>query len=109
MKLVQISDIHLVPHGALLFGEDPAARLRACVDDNNRHHADAQLCVITGDLTHDGDPAAYRVLADCVDKLVPPVRLLMGNHDDRAAFFDTNFGSRSVSPRRMRKSSMSWR
>jgi Icc protein len=86
MKLVQISDIHLVPHGALLFGEDPAARLRACVDDINRHHADAQLCVITGDLTHDGDPAAYRVLADCVGKLVPPVRLLMGNHDDRAAF-----------------------
>jgi 3',5'-cyclic-AMP phosphodiesterase len=86
MKLIQISDIHLVPDGNLLFGEDPVARFRACIADVNRHHADAELCIITGDLTHDGDEASYRILAACLADLIPPVRLLLGNHDDRPVF-----------------------
>jgi 3',5'-cyclic AMP phosphodiesterase CpdA len=86
MKLLQISDLHIVPPGETLFGSDPAARLRACIDDVNLHHADADLVVITGDLTHDGDPAAYDVLSECLASLIPPVQLLVGNHDERKAF-----------------------
>lgn len=86
MKVIQITDIHLVPDGKLLFGEDPVARFRACIADVNQHHPDADLCVITGDLTHDGDEASYRILDDCLAQLIPPVRLLLGNHDERPAF-----------------------
>lgn len=86
MKLIHISDLHLVPDGKLLFDEDPVARLRACIADINRHHSDAELCIITGDLTHDGDEASYRILAACLEQLIPPVRLLLGNHDERAVF-----------------------
>jgi Icc protein len=86
MKLIHLSDLHLVAPGEHLFGEDPAGRLRSCIDNINQHHADADLCVITGDLTHEGALAAYQVLAECLDALIPPVRLLMGNHDDRDAF-----------------------
>lgn len=86
MKLIQVTDVHLVPDGQLLFGADPVARLQACIDDINRHHADAALCVITGDLTHNGDEASYRLLADCLATLRTPWRLLLGNHDLRASF-----------------------
>ncbi len=86
MKVIQITDIHLVPDGNLLFGEDPVARFRHCITHVNAHHADADLCVITGDLTHDGDEASYRILADCLLTLTLPVRLLLGNHDERASF-----------------------
>ncbi|KVG69966.1 hypothetical protein WJ47_33025 [Burkholderia ubonensis] len=85
-KLIHLSDPHLVPPGERLFGLDPAARLRFAIDDINRRHADARLCVITGDLAHDGDLAAYRVLAGCLTRLIPSVRLLIGNHDRRDAF-----------------------
>ena len=86
MKVIQITDIHLVPQGNLLFGEDPVARFRACIAHVKTHHANADLIVVTGDLTHDGDEAAYRILAECLSTLTIPVRLLLGNHDERPAF-----------------------
>ncbi|NMM27009.1 MAG: phosphodiesterase [Glaciimonas sp.] len=86
MKIIHISDMHLVPDGNLLFDEDPVKRLQACIADVNQCHVDADLCVITGDLAHDGDEASYRILAACLANLRPPVRLLLGNHDDRPTF-----------------------
>ncbi len=83
MKLVHITDTHLVPRGEMLHGLDPCARLDACIDDVNRHHADAELCVITGDLAHHGTAEAYRDLRACLDRLTLPYHLLVGNHDRR--------------------------
>ncbi|MCP5420966.1 MAG: phosphodiesterase [Gammaproteobacteria bacterium] len=83
MKLIHFTDTHLVGHGQKLYGLDPLARLTACIADINRHHADAELCVITGDLTHWGECAAYRNLRDCLAELTVPLRLVIGNHDDR--------------------------
>ncbi|WP_368417252.1 metallophosphoesterase [Falsiroseomonas sp.] len=48
--------------------------------------APAAFAVVTGDLTHHGEPAAYRRLAAILEGLPFPVHLLIGNHDDRAAF-----------------------
>ncbi len=86
MKLIQITDLHLRASGELVCGLDPAAGLAAAVADINRHHADADLVVFTGDLSDDGSPASYRSLADILEPFGPPSRLMLGNHDNRAAF-----------------------
>lgn len=84
MKIIQITDLHLLPEGGRVFDSDPAERLAAAIADINRHHADAGLCVLTGDLAHDPEPGAYALLRRLVAGLAMPVRLVPGNHDDRA-------------------------
>ncbi len=88
MKIVQITDTHLVRPGETIYGLDPEARLRAVIDNILLSHADADLVVITGDLTDRGEREAYRAFRDQIARLPMPVRLLMGNHDDRRAFRD---------------------
>lgn len=84
MKLIQITDTHLLPPGERLPVLDPRARLEVAVADIATQHADAALCVVTGDLVSRGDEPAYSVLRACLAPLPMPVRLLVGNHDDRA-------------------------
>lgn len=86
MKLIQITDLHLRGDGEPVGGRDPAANLAKAVTDINHHHTDADLVIFTGDLSDDGSPASYRLLANTLESLVPPFRLLLGNHDERAAF-----------------------
>ncbi len=86
MKLIHITDTHFVPKGQTLYGRDPAVALGRCVEDINRTHSDADLCVITGDLTHWGEREAFEHLSEHLDKLQIPLRLLLGNHDDRETF-----------------------
>jgi len=82
-KIIQITDCHLVPEGEFVFGIDPSARLAAAISDVNAHHADADLCVLSGDLADRGETAAYQVLRRLLGNLVMPCQLLPGNHDDR--------------------------
>lgn len=92
MKIIQVTDLHLVTPGDTLCGLDPLVRLQACIADINRNHSDAELVIFTGDLSETGEETTYRALADELTKLVPPSRLMLGNHDDRNAFlnvFDT--------------------
>ena len=83
LKILQITDCHLVSPGDRLFTLDPAEQLRKAVADINRHHADAHLCVLTGDLANDGRPEAYALLKEILADLRVPYRLVLGNHDDR--------------------------
>ena len=62
MKILQITDSHLVPEKRDMHGVNPYQRLSACVEDIRQNHADAELCVITGDLTHKGEIGAYEAL-----------------------------------------------
>jgi 3',5'-cyclic-AMP phosphodiesterase len=85
LKIIQISDLHLSA------GDNPDAdtgcqRLLACGQWITRHHDDAELCIVTGDLVDDGSAEGYTVLRDCLAEFGMPVRLLMGNHDRRAPF-----------------------
>lgn len=84
MKILHITDTHFVGPGLTLYGLDPRARLDAAIADINAHHRDAALAVVTGDLTHWGEPEAYRNFADCIARLAMPVVTLVGNHDRRA-------------------------
>jgi len=86
MKLIHITDTHLVAEGLTLYGLDPRARLDAAINDINRNHGDAELAVITGDLTHWGEPEAYECFAQALSALRVPVVSLIGNHDEREAF-----------------------
>lgn len=88
MKIIQLSDPHLMAPGGRLHGSDPLARLEACLADIGRNHADADLVVVSGDLTNDGERAAYAALRQTLAGFVPPCRLMLGNHDDRALFLE---------------------
>jgi Icc protein len=66
MKLIQITDTHIPPCGERIYG------------------VDADVCVITGDLVNHGSAAEYANLKGALDRLELPLRLLVGNHDDRA-------------------------
>jgi 3',5'-cyclic-AMP phosphodiesterase len=86
MKIIHLSDLHLLRPGDLVYEVDPAERLARCIADINAHHADAQLCVTTGDLAHHGEEVGYGLLRELLGELSVPWQLLIGNHDDRTAF-----------------------
>lgn len=88
MKVIQISDPHLMTPGGLLYGSNPLSRLQACLADIGSNHADADLVVISGDLTNDGERSAYAALSESLAGFGPPCRLMLGNHDDRALFLE---------------------
>ncbi|MEM6373525.1 MAG: phosphodiesterase [Pseudomonadota bacterium] len=87
MKSIHLTDTHVEGAG-LLYGQDPVARLAAAVQSINAEHDDAALVVVTGDLSHWGDADAYARFAAEITALQMSVHLMMGNHDDRAAFGD---------------------
>lgn len=86
LKFVHLTDTHLIEPGRALYGTDPAWRLARAIEAIDTQHGDAAFVVITGDLTHWGQPAAYAALADTLGRLRLPVHLAIGNHDDRVAF-----------------------
>ena len=51
MKIIQVTDTHLMPRGTELNGLNPIERLEACIASITEHHSDAELCIITGELT----------------------------------------------------------
>lgn len=86
MKIIHISDIHLTVPGEDMGGLDPHARFARALADVVKNHADAARIIITGDLAHWGERPAYEALRDAIADLPIPVRLMIGNHDDRASF-----------------------
>jgi len=82
MKLVWLTDPHF--DVAPAWGIDLDARLTAAIDHIIAHQSDAAYCVITGDLTNDGDAALNEALRERLDRLPMPWLPLVGNHDDRA-------------------------
>ncbi|MBL0372190.1 phosphodiesterase [Rhizobium sp. KVB221] len=90
MKFIHFTDLHLVAPGAKLWGLDPSANLRACLDDIAKHHPDAEFCAITGDLTERGDTEVYSFLSQTLAAFALPTHVILGNHDDRDNFKTAN-------------------
>lgn len=84
MKIVWMTDPHLLPEGKRLLGHDCAMRLRMAVDYINQYHSDADFCVISGDLTDGGDVASYQLVDEIMSGCEVPTLSIPGNHDDRA-------------------------
>lgn len=85
-KIIHVTDCHICPPGQTVVGFDPTARLQTVIQSINENHADADLCVFTGDLTDRGDIESYRQLGHCLEELRVQYCLLLGNHDRRDAF-----------------------
>ncbi|MBT7539810.1 MAG: hypothetical protein HN683_10755, partial [Gammaproteobacteria bacterium] len=49
-------------------------------------HADAELCIITGDLSNSGDQEAYHDFREILQQLPMSYHILSGNHDHRDIF-----------------------
>ena len=88
MKFIHVTDTHYVPKGKMLYGRDPRETLEIAIIDINKHHNDAELMVITGDLTHWGEKKAFINLKETLSECSVPWRLLVGNHDKRDNFLD---------------------
>lgn len=86
MKIIHLTDPHLVPEGRDLWGTPSAERFSHCLEDVARWHGDADFCVISGDITNAGDPAAYAWVRERLEEFPLPTFLLIGNHDERDAF-----------------------
>ena len=86
MKIIQVTDPHLVPPAQTLWGLDASDRLGRCLDDIERWHSDAEFCVISGDLTDRAEPEAYQWLKDRLEAFPLRTFLMIGNHDDRQVF-----------------------
>lgn len=96
LKLVILSDLHIVPEGDLSVTLDTHARLIAGIDYLNAVHGDADLCILAGDLADRGEAAAYHRLKAALEKARMPVAITIGNHDDRATFAQV-FGAEHLS------------
>lgn len=91
LKFIVFSDIHLVDEGATSLGLDTYRRFAAGVDWVNAHHADADFCVLAGDLADHGFKGArepYRRLKDLVSRFLVPCHITIGNHDNRDTFVE---------------------
>jgi Icc protein len=88
MKLIHFSDIHLTTPGQTIGGRDPNENFERALTHCLKDHADAELMVITGDLSDWGDRADYIRLRDRLVALPMPVKLCIGNHDNRPTFLE---------------------
>ncbi|MET0677909.1 MAG: phosphodiesterase [Bradyrhizobium sp.] len=86
MKLIHLSDIHLTTPGTTIGGRDPRQNFERALTHILRDHHDAELMVITGDLSDWGDREDYQCLKARLDTVPIPVQLCIGNHDNREAF-----------------------
>lgn len=89
MRFIVLTDSHFVSSGQRLYGLDPAEHMRVALEVIARDHTDIDHILITGDLAHHGDAAAYANLKSTLELASSPVQLMMGNHDFRQPFFDT--------------------
>lgn len=86
MKLIHISDIHINNHKIL--GYDPVENFQTCMDHVTKHHTDADMVVISGDLTHHGQTPSYQKVKSMLDSWNINPLLMLGNHDIRENFLE---------------------
>lgn len=85
-KLLVFTDLHLKEPGGRIIGLDPIARFEAARNAALDAHADADLAILMGDLTHSGKPEEYAALQEALAPFPMPVIPMLGNHDNRAHF-----------------------
>lgn len=94
LHVIQISDPHLTPRGSFPAHNqavDPWAKLATIIRDIRQLPYQPDLIVFTGDLIHGGSADDYRRLHATTHLMKSEfnchVRVILGNHDERAAFY----------------------
>jgi len=81
--LLHLTDIHLYADpGRELKGVNTRQSFRAVQEIALRHHAEADLIILGGDLAQDEEAETYRYLAGEIEKMRMPYTYVPGNHDD---------------------------
>ena len=99
LKVVVLSDLHLVEDNQTSHGLDTYWRLEKGIEAINGRHADADFCVLAGDLVDLGFQGAvepYHRLKELVSRLKVPCHMTIGNHDDRRIYASV-FGETELS------------
>ena len=87
LKFIVVSDLHIVPESELSNSLDTTIRMRQAIEHINANHSDARFCVFAGDLTDRGEDEAYQRFRHELAPLTMPYHLVLGNHDNREAFW----------------------
>lgn len=82
MKVLLFSDLHY-SLDRTIHGRRPEEALSQAITHAKRHHSDANLCIVLGDLAERGLASEYRSLAADLEIMSIPYRTLLGNHDNR--------------------------
>lgn len=103
VTVVQLTDTHIRPAGERAHGMvDTYANLTRVLQQLLDSHQRIDALVLSGDLTDNGSPQAYRRLRDAVEptaaELGAQTVYVMGNHDERVAFGIELLGLDSVDP-----------
>lgn len=98
MRVVQLSDCHLLSDPDLLFkGVNPAQHVQEALNHIARLQPSADLLVLTGDLAHDERVETYRWLKAQLNQTSIPFCLVPGNHDS-PTLMDDEFGPQGGNP-----------
>jgi len=98
MKIIWMTDPHILPEGQSLLGHDCAQRLRIAVSYVSDYHHDADFCIISGDLTDAGDAASYQLVNEIMSECGVPTLSIPGNHDDRDVMREQMTFPESIDP-----------
>ena len=83
IRVLQITDTHLFADSSgCLLGLNTEQSLQAVIAKIQAEHLQSDLILATGDLTHDGTPAAYQRIFSHLESFGLPVFCLPGNHDE---------------------------
>ena len=84
VRILQLTDCHLMADSqAELKGICTRERFARVLSAIKARHTEADLLIVTGDLTHDERPETYAALRDMLADWLPRLRVIPGNHDDR--------------------------
>lgn len=85
MRIVQLTDCHLMADPqAELKGICTRARFDQVLAAIQGYSSTADRLIVTGDLTHDEQLVTYQTLRHLLGEWFPKLRVIPGNHDDRA-------------------------
>ena len=90
MIIAQITDLHIVAKDQLCYGRvDTNGQLREAVSHINTLQPRPDVVIASGDLTDHGAREEYDTLKEIIMKLIPPLYMIPGNHDNRDVFMES--------------------
>jgi Icc protein len=94
MRIVQITDTHLIPHvGEKFLGVDTFLTLCKAVDKARSLKPQPDAFVVTGDIAEGGDAATYHRFREIFEEYPIAVFVVPGNHDDERVMAEVFRGS----------------